>query len=123
MQQLQVIQVLKKPAYGLAAGAIALIFGIMLAYFSEFLFFFPYLVFYVPPEESVTLGLDFLTSILSGVVIAASIYGIRNLRKGGNQAKGGVAGIVLALVAGACPCYYLVPLLAVAGGAGGVLGI
>jgi len=123
MQQLQVIQVLRKPAYGLAAGAIALIFGIMLTYFSQFLFFFPYLVFYVPPEESVTLGLDFLTSILSGVVIAASIYGIRNLRKGGNQAKGGVAGIVLALVAGACPCYYLVPLLAVAGGAGGVLSV
>ncbi len=31
-------------------------------------------------------------------------------------------GIFPALVAGACPCYYLVPLLAVAGGVGGVLG-
>jgi hypothetical protein len=120
---LQVFQVLRKPGYGLAAGAIALLFGVMLAYFSEFLFFFPYVVFYVPPEELVTFGLDFSISILSGVVITASIYGIRNLRKGGSQAKGGVAGIIVALVAGACPCYYLVPLLAVAGGAGGVLGV
>ena len=30
--------------------------------------------------------------------------------------------MLAAVVAGACPCYYLVPLLALAGGAGGVLG-
>ncbi len=57
------------------------------------------------------------------MVIGASVYGIRNLRKGGSQARGGVAGILIALVAGACPCYYLLPLLAVAGGAGGALGV
>jgi hypothetical protein len=37
------------------------------------------------------------------------------------QARAGLGGIVIAFVAGACPCYYLVPLLAVAGGAGGTL--
>jgi hypothetical protein len=31
-------------------------------------------------------------------------------------------GIIAALLAGACPCYYLVPLLAVAGTVGGALG-
>ena len=120
---LQVFQTLRKPSYGLAAGAIALLFGIVLAYFDGFLFFFPYLVFYVPAGELLTLGLDLSTSVLAGIVMTASVYGMRNLRKGGNQAKGGAAGIIVALVAGACPCYYLVPLLAVAGGAGGVLGV
>lgn len=120
---LQVFQALRRPSYGLTAGAIALLFGIMLVYFDGFLFFFPYLVFYVSGGELLTLGLDLSTSILAGIVMTVSVYGIRNLRKGGSQAKGGVAGIIMALVAGACPCYYLVPLLAVAGGAGGALGV
>jgi hypothetical protein len=121
--QLQVFRVLRETSYGLAAGGIALLFGVGLAYSSGFLFFFPYLVFYVPSEELLTLGLDLLTSVLAGVVTAASVYGIRNFGRGASQAKGGMAGIIMALVAGACPCYYLVPLLAFAGGAGGALGV
>jgi hypothetical protein len=121
--QLQVFRVLREPSYGLAAGVIALLFGVALVYSNGFLFFFPYLVFYVPPEEFLTLGLDFLTSVFAGVVITASVYGIRNFRRGASQARGGIAGVVVALVAGACPCYYLAPLLAVAGGTGGVLGV
>lgn len=45
---------------------------------------------------------------------------VRNDAK--RQGKIGIAGIVAAFLAGACPCYYLVPLLAVAGGVGGALG-
>jgi len=95
----------------------------LLVYFNGFLFLFPYYVVYVPAEEILSLGLDITTSIISGVVIVASVYGIKTVGTGGEQAKGGMAGIILAFVAGACPCYYLVPLLAVAGGAGGVLGV
>jgi hypothetical protein len=119
----QVFQVLRNPAYSLATVAIAIIFGVLLVYFNEFLFFTPYLVFYVPAEGYLMLGLDVATAILSGVVIAISAYQIKNLRKGANQARGGLSGIAVALIAGACPCYYLVPLLAVAGGAGGILTI
>jgi hypothetical protein len=120
---LQVFQALRKPSYSLGAGVIALLFGILFVYFDGFLFLFPYPVFYLPADGLLTFGLDLSTSILAGTVIAASVYGIKNLRKGGSQAKGGLAGIIVALVAGACPCYYLLPLLAVAGGAGGVLGV
>jgi hypothetical protein len=123
MSRPQILQVLRNPIHGLSAGVIAFFFGLMLAYSSGFLFFFPYLVFYVPAEEFLTLVVDVSISILSGVVVSASVYGIKEVGKGGGQAKGGLAGIILAFVAGACPCYYLVPLLAVAGGAGGILGL
>jgi len=123
VQGVQIFQVLTKPSYSLAAGVIALFLGVLLVYFNGFLFFFPYVVFYVPAEEVLSLGLDISVSILSGVVITASVYGIKRVGTGGGQAKGGMAGIVLAFVAGACPCYYLVPLLAVAGGTGGILGV
>jgi hypothetical protein len=54
--------------------------------------------------------------------MALSIYQVRNVpRLATNQGKAGLGGIIIAIVAGACPCYYLVPLLAVAGGAGGAL--
>ncbi|MDG6963391.1 MAG: hypothetical protein JRN27_03275 [Nitrososphaerota archaeon] len=39
----------------------------------------------------------------------------------GAHRRAGLLGVAAAVVAGACPCYYLVPLLAVAGGAGGIL--
>ncbi len=69
------------------------------------------------------LALDLAVSLLSGVVIVLSIYQLRNTPFRKSAGSGiGLAGIVAALVAGACPCYYLVPLLVVAGGAGGVLG-
>lgn len=123
MEQSQVLRVLRGPSYSLSALVIALLFGVTLAYLGGFLFFSPYLVFYVPSGELLTFALDVGVSTLSGVVMAASVYGVRNFGRGGGQARGGITGIVVALVAGACPCYYLVPLLAVAGGAGGVLGV
>jgi hypothetical protein len=78
---------------------------------------------YVPPDGVGLFSLDVLLSALSGVVLALSIYQMRNVVPcmGKNQGKTGLSGIIIALVAGACPCYYLVPLLAVAGGAGGAL--
>ncbi len=92
-------------------------------YLDEFLFIRPFLVLYVPPERVGGLGLDLALSTLSGSVISLSLFELRNLPgKGSPSAKTGMLGIVIALVAGACPCYYLFPLLAVAGGVGGVLG-
>lgn len=119
---LQVVGALRRPAYGLAALAIAVIFGTTFLNFDEFLFFAPYFTLYVPPGGIGMIVLDLAISILSGITIALSIFQIRNVpRIGRTQGKVGLAGIVSALLAGACPCYYLVPLLAVAGGAGGAL--
>ncbi len=113
---------LKRPAYSLTAISITLIFATTFLYFDEFLFLAPYLTFYIPPEGIGTVVLDLAVSSLSGIAIALSFFQLRNMpRIGKKKAKVGLVGIVAALLAGACPCYYLVPLLAVAGGAGGAL--
>jgi hypothetical protein len=121
--QTQIVSVLKRPPFALSTSAIALLFALVFLYFDEFYFVAPYFVVFIPPERLPILILDVSISALSGVVLSLSIYEIRtfpNLRS--SPKRVGAAGIVAAFIAGACPCYYLVPLLAVAGGAGGVLG-
>jgi len=62
-------------------------------------------------------------SALSGIAISGSFFQLRFVPYVSSRNAGtGLAGMLAAVVAGACPCYYLVPLLALAGGAGGVLG-
>ncbi len=95
----------------------------MLLYFDEFLFVAPYFTFYLPADRVATFVLDATVSALSGVVLSLSVYQVNVVHNGAKrQGRIGIAGIVAAFVAGACPCYYLVPLLAVAGGVGGALG-
>jgi hypothetical protein len=119
---LQIFELLRRPPYAAAALGIASAFGAMFLYFNEFLFVAPYFVLSVPASGIGLFALDILLSALSGVVMALSTYQLRNFpRIARNQGKVGLSGIVVAIVAGACPCYYLVPLLAVAGGAGGAL--
>lgn len=114
---------MRRPRVGLSAIVITLTFMGLFLIFDEFLFLRPFLVLYVPSDRLGSLGLDIALSALSGSVISLSVFELKNLpRKGNPSTKTGMLGIVTALVAGACPCYYLVPLLAIAGGAGGVLG-
>lgn len=97
--------------------------SLIFLYLDEFYFVSPYFVSYIDPSRVPILLLDIAISVLSGIVLIASIYEIRtfpNLK--GSYRKTGMAGVLAAIVAGACPCYYLVPLLAVLGGVGGVLG-
>ncbi len=120
---LQLLSTLRRPLTGLSAFIIALIFLFTFLYFDFFLFLSPYVTFYAPPDRAGLLLLDASISVLSGMVIALSAYQIKNVPRGTkNQGRLGVAGVFAALLAGACPCYYLVPLLAAAGGAGGILG-
>ena len=119
----QTLSVLRKPWVGLSTIAVGLTFLGLFLTLDEFLFLRPYLVFSIPPERLGTLALDFSISLLSGSVISISIFELRNSPlKRSPSTKTGMLGILTSLVAGACPCYYLVPLLAVAGGAGGILG-
>ncbi|HEV2138819.1 MAG TPA: hypothetical protein VGR53_08245 [Nitrososphaerales archaeon] len=95
----------------------------MFLYLDEFYFVSPYFASYIDPSRVPVLLLDITISVLSGIVLVASIYEIRtfpNLK--GSYRKTGMVGVLAAFVAGACPCYYLVPLLAVLGGVGGALG-
>ncbi|TLY17849.1 MAG: hypothetical protein E6K86_00765 [Thaumarchaeota archaeon] len=119
---LQVLDALRRPVYASGALGISAVFGILFLYLNQFLFLAPYFIFFVPSEGLGLFALDVLLSALSGVVIALSVFQIRYLpRLSMGQARAGLGGIVIAFIAGACPCYYLVPLLAVAGGAGGAL--
>lgn len=108
--------------YGLLTAPILVAYGVMLLFFDQFLFFTPYFTFYVPPTGIGNLVLDLILTALTTVVLTVSIRQILLQRGGGGASKTGTLGIVAALLAGACPCYYLVPLLAVAGTIGGALG-
>lgn len=119
----QTLSVLRRPWIGLSTAVISLTFTGLFLYLEEFLFLKPFLVLYFPTERLGSLALDLAISVLSGIVISLSLFELRNLPKGNPSTKAGLLGIVTGLVAGACPCYYLFPLLAVAGGAGGALGV
>jgi hypothetical protein len=119
----QIFMVLKRPAYVLPSIAIAVIISLTFLYLDEFYFVSPYLAAYIDPSRVSVFLLDLAISALSGVVSVVSIYEIRAFPElKGSYRKTGMAGIVAAFVAGACPCFYLVPLLAALGGVGGVLG-
>jgi hypothetical protein len=111
----------KDVEYLLLSAAILVCYGIMFLFFDQFLFFAPYFTLYVPPSAYSNLALDLALTFLTAIVLTVSIRQIL-LQRQGSASKTGILGIVAALVAGACPCYYLVPLLAVAGVIGGTLG-
>jgi hypothetical protein len=94
----------------------------MFLYFDGFYFVSPYLVAYIDSSRFSVLLLDVTISAFSGIVLTLSAYEISSLQvRTAGYRHTGLVGVVVAFLAGACPCYYLVPLLAVAGGAGGAL--
>jgi len=117
-----ILDTFKDARYDLLGVVIMVGYGIMLLFFDQFLFFSPYFTFYVPASAYANLLLDLLLTFLTAIVLTVSIRQISLRRQGGNASKTGMLGIIAALLAGACPCYYLVPLLAVAGTVGGALG-
>jgi hypothetical protein len=117
-----ILDTFKTAKYLLLSIPIMVCYGIMLLSFDQFLFFAPYLTLYVPSSAYPSLVLDLALTFLTAIVLTVSIGQILLQRQGGSASKTGIIGIVAALVAGACPCYYLVPLLAVAGAVGGTLG-
>ncbi len=120
---LQLLGVLRKPLFGLLSLVIGLSFAVLFLYSDGFIFIAPYFVVNLPVDSVLHLPLDLLISGLSGIAISASIYQLKYVPFASSRTAGtGIAGMLAAVVAGACPCYYLVPLLAVTGGAGGALG-
>jgi hypothetical protein len=112
-----------KDAKCLLLGVVIMVgYGLMLLFFDQFLFFAPYFTLYVPASAYDSLILDLALTFLTAIVLTVSIRQILLQRQGGSASKTGILGIAAALIAGACPCYYLIPLLAVAGAIGGTLG-
>jgi len=120
--QVQIASVLRRPPFALSAFTIAILLATLFLYFDQFYFVAPYFSILIVPERLPILMLDVIISAMSGMVISLSIYETKALPSLNAPRKVGLLGIVAAFVAGACPCYYLVPLLAVAGGVGGILG-
>jgi hypothetical protein len=117
-----ILDTFKDAKYVILSGAIIVVYGAMLLFFDQFLFFAPYFTLYLPASGYLNVLLDLALTLLTAIVLTVSIRQILLQRQGGNTSKTGILGIVAALAAGACPCYYLVPLLAVAGTIGGALG-
>jgi hypothetical protein len=112
---------LKAPPLLVATILVVVSYGLLLMFIDQFLFIAPYFVFYVPLTNLGILVLDMLLSILTGIVLVVSLQQVRSARSKGTAYTGALA-IVAALMAGACPCYYLVPVLTIAAGVGGALG-
>jgi hypothetical protein len=70
---------------------------------SQFIFFSPSLVFYVPQDSAFNFGLIVIISALSGIVASMSIYRIR-LAKSGLGTGVGFFGSIIGAGAGACSC-------------------
>jgi hypothetical protein len=100
---------------------VAVSYGLLLMFLDQFLFIAPYFVFYAPLARLTILALDMFLSILTGIVLVVSLQQVRSVRSKGTPYAGFLA-IGAALMAGACPCYYLVPVLTIAAGVGGALG-
>jgi hypothetical protein len=89
-------------------------------FIDQFIFVAPYFVFYAPLTSLAILVLDILLSALTGIVLVASLQQVRSVRSR-RTTYVGILGIGVALITGACPCYYLAPLLTIAAGIGGAL--
>jgi hypothetical protein len=112
---------LKTPSLLVATILVAVSYGLLLMFADQFLFIAPYFVFYAPLTDLAILALDMLLSILTGIVLVVSLQQVRSARSKGT-AYTGVLAILAAFFAGACPCYYLAPVLTIAAGVGGILG-
>lgn len=116
--------ILRRRTYAVTSLLLAVVFSLSFLYLDEFIFVSPYFVVFIGLDRVPAFLLDLAISVLAGMVIVLSFYEIRTFRGLGRAyRRTGLLGIVAAFVAGACPCYYLVPLLAIAGGSGGTLAI
>ncbi|MDE1724951.1 MAG: hypothetical protein KGH76_03510 [Thaumarchaeota archaeon] len=99
--------------------AIFAILLVALGTISQFIFFSPVFVFYIPQDSVFSFGLIVAISLLSGIVASMSIYRMR-LIKNGLKSGVGFFGSIIGAGAGACSCgpigFSLVPALGTVGG-------
>jgi len=77
---------------------------ITLSIISEFVFFSPNFIFYVPDYRIVSFALIVIVASLSGIVISLSIYRIRLMGSGVRKSGAGFLGSMIGASAGACSC-------------------
>jgi uncharacterized membrane protein YraQ (UPF0718 family) len=75
----------------------------LLSALSEYVFFEPYFVFYVPLDRVIGFVLITAVSALSGLIIPMNVYVLRVLQKA-KRVSGGFIGSLIGASAGACSC-------------------
>jgi len=124
IMRLLVFQTFRNPMYVMVTAVIMISYCVMLLFLDQFLFIRPYFIVYVPLNSFGLLSIDLVLSVLTGFVAAVSIHEIKsNANRARGATRAGLIGMFAATFAGACPCYYLAPMLAAAGGFGGALGL
>lgn len=88
---------------GIAAAIFAAMLMLLLV-LSEFVFFEPYFILYVPEERLVSFVTLVAVAVLSGVVIPMNLYRVRVLQNKARKAGGSFLGSIIGAAAGACSC-------------------
>ena len=86
---------------------------------TEFLFFEPYLVFYVPDYMIDNFIFIVIISALTGLVLSMSIYRIRFLQSSTKKLRTGLLGSIIGAGAGACCGGIGIALISIFGAVGG----
>ncbi|WP_428325583.1 hypothetical protein [Nitrosopumilus sp.] len=91
-----------------------------LIYVTEYLFFEPYFLFYVPEYEILNFLSVFVICFLTGLVLSMSIYRIKFLQASSKKLRTGLLGSIIGAGAGACCGGIGVALISIFGVIGGV---
>ena len=91
-----------------------------LIYLTEYLFFEPYLLFYVAEYDVANFLLILTICILTGLVLSMSIFRIRFLQASTKKLRSGLLGSIIGAGAGACCGGIGVALISIFGAVGGV---
>lgn len=92
--------------YSYVSLAIAIFVGLLmfLSSLSEYVFFAPSFVFYVPYDRIIGFVLILTVSFLSGLVIPMNVYRIKTLQNKPKRFGGSFIGSIVGASAGACSC-------------------
>ena len=93
---------------------------IPLIYVTEYLFFEPYVLFYVPEYEILNFLSIFVICALTGLVLSMSIFRIRFLQASTKKLRTGLLGSIVGAGAGACCGGIGIALISIFGAVGGV---
>ena len=91
-----------------------------LIYVTEYLFFEPYVLFYVPEYEILNFLSIFVICALTGLVLSMSIFRIRFLQASTKKLRTGLLGSIVGAGAGACCGGIGIALISIFGAVGGV---
>jgi hypothetical protein len=89
--------------YLVLAAAVFVVMFFLLSALSEYVFFEPYFVFYVPDDRMLGFTLILAVSVLSAIVIPMNVYRAKILKRA-SKASGGFLGSLIGASAGACSC-------------------